>query len=163
MIRYLAFSVGVILCSNVVPCLAETARRAIVSTAQMERYGLERLWSAQLDVDRSRGRLVQVTPYVNSTRATTYFEVTTATGKTVLSEKSIGRFGRLGTFGAVEQAAKKILREIENLTTDELAKVDEKVLTATESAAKAALEKTLKFREDLIIYESIFYKKFCDI
>ena len=147
MIRYLAFSVGVILCSNAVPCFAETAGRAIVSTAQMERYGLERLWSAQLDVDRSRGRLVQVTPYVNSTRATTYFEVTTATGKTVLSEKSIGRFGRLGTFGAVEQAAKKILREIEGLTTDESANVDEKVLAATESAAKTTLEKTLKFRE----------------
>ena len=84
---------------------AQGGRSAVFSPNVARQYGLEHVWSTQIQVDRSRGRVFSVNPYVSTTKAHTLFEVTYEFGKVTFSETQLDQFRQpLGIEGAKEKA-----------------------------------------------------------
>ena len=87
----------------------------MISTAEAGRYGLVRPWYTQIQVDRGRGKVVQVYHHINSKRAETLYEVVHERGVDSFSEFAVDRYGDVqGDFGATEAAVKymrKLLTE----------------------------------------------------
>jgi len=130
---------------------AQVAGIGLLSEAVANRFGLERVWFTQIEVDRARGRVAFLTQHVNSTESYTVWEVQ-HDGRTVaFTDRTLDRSGNpIGKDGAeklaqqtVEDANLALLGELdrvlsaarEKLAGDEQAvqKVDSllKELTAT--------------------------------
>lgn len=79
------------------------------------RNGLERIWHTQIEVDRGRGRVVHVTPYVNRSRVLALYEVTFDRQRYRITENDLNPFGeRIGPEGA-KLAAEAKAAELQKL------------------------------------------------
>ena len=84
-------------------------RSGLIPIEATQRYGLKRAWRAQLEVDRSRGRLGGISLHVSSTKAHTVFELRYEGGKLEFSERQLDPFGKpVGVDGARKLATEKI-------------------------------------------------------
>lgn len=89
--------------------------RGIVSPEQLDRFGLQRKWHTQVQIDRSRSRLTHLTQHVSPTRAVTLYEVYYAGEILEFSEKQTDTFGDpLGK----EKAKALALKKVEDLKAD---------------------------------------------
>jgi len=98
--------------------LAQVNESGLLSPNVIRRQGLDRMWHTQIEVDRGRGQVVNVTPYVNHTRTTTLFEVTFDRRRFLISENDKDAFGeRLGVNGAKLKAEEQLV-ELKKLYPD---------------------------------------------
>lgn len=141
-------SVTVVVCL-VVPAVAtaQTSRSGLISTTAADRLELTREWFTQVDLDRARGRVSYVDIHVNNSRTHTLFQVVYDRGKIDFSEKSRDRFGNpIGTLGAVELAAEKMIEITRDLKTRDDSGGMKDELIKTEQAAEQVLQNILDFR-----------------
>ena len=88
---------------------AQVASLALVSQATANRYGLERAWFTQIELDRARGRVAHITQHVSSTQGCTAFVVQYDGGKAVFTEHDRGPTGEaIGKEAARKMAAQKL-------------------------------------------------------
>jgi len=86
-----------------------TMRSGLVSPAAASRFGLERAWFTQVELDRARGRIAHMTLHVSSTDAYTVFEVNYDGGVSSFTERDLDRFGDpLGKEGAQKLAQRRV-------------------------------------------------------
>lgn len=90
------------------PGQAQIPSTALVAPNAARQLGLERMWFAQLHLDRSRGRMGGLHMHVSSTKAHTVFQVTAGGKRYVFSEHDRDAFGKeLGVEGAKQRAEEK--------------------------------------------------------
>jgi hypothetical protein len=87
---------------------AQVRSSALVSTDVARQLGLERMWFAQLHLDRSRGRMGGLNMHVSSTKAHTVFQVVDGGKRYVYSQHDRDAFGQeIGIEGARRRAEEK--------------------------------------------------------
>jgi outer membrane protein assembly factor BamB len=92
-----------------IPAQAQSVAAALISPEAARRVGLERMWSTQLNLDRSRGRVAGLHLHVSATEAHTVFEVTAAGKRFVFSQHDRNTFGEeIGVEGAKKLAEEKL-------------------------------------------------------
>jgi hypothetical protein len=92
-----------------IPAQAQGVAAALISPEAARRVGLERMWSTQLNLDRSRGRVAGLHLHVSATEAHTVFEVTAAGKRFVFSQHDRNTFGEeIGVEGAKKLAEEKL-------------------------------------------------------
>ncbi len=76
-------------------------------------FGLERAWFTQIELDRSRSRIIHVTQHISSKMSRTIFEVTYKGGRLRYSERDLTKYGEM--IGK-ERAEKWANEKVEALT-----------------------------------------------
>lgn len=83
----------------------QRAAEGLVSESEARRFGLERVWVTQVEVDPARGRVVNLASYVSVADITTVFDVQYDGRRRTFSEHDLDRFGKvLGKAGAKREA-----------------------------------------------------------
>lgn len=72
---------------------AQVSRQGLLPADALHAYGLDRMWFTQVDVDRSRGKIVGLNQHVSSTKFHTVFEFIHAGRRYVVSERDRDAFG----------------------------------------------------------------------
>jgi len=87
---------------------AQVRSTALVSPESARQLGLERMWFAQLHLDRSRGRMGGLHMHVSSSEALTVFQITDGGKRHVYSQRDRDAFGKeIGIEGAKQRAEEK--------------------------------------------------------
>jgi outer membrane protein assembly factor BamB len=81
-------------------CIVQTPAWAqssvgLVAPAEANRYGLERMWFTQVEVDGSRTRVTHLTQHVSGTESIMVFEVVHPEGKYAFRETDLDKHGRV--------------------------------------------------------------------
>ncbi len=77
----------------------------LVSENEARRFGLERAWVTQVELDPTRGRVTNLTAYISVADITTVFDVQYDGRRRTFSEHDLDRFGKvLGKEGAKREA-----------------------------------------------------------
>ena len=88
-----------------VPLQADTGREGLVAPAEARRYGLERAWFTQVQLDPARGSVQNIQYYVSSAESYTLYEVRYQNRKRNFTERDLNAFGEvLGKEGAKKVA-----------------------------------------------------------
>ena len=106
----LGFACWLGLILTVQPVVAQDAvSSGLISQQAARRYGMERAWFAQLQIDPARGRVRDMRMYVSSVRSKTVIQVTSETGeKYQFTNRQLDMYGQpLGVEGAKKMAARK--------------------------------------------------------
>lgn len=120
MFRLATFSLVWLLGLCAIGALHAQSVRGIVSPEDLDRFGLERKWHTQIQVDRARSRLTYLTQHISPTRAVTLYEVHYNGDILEFSEKLTDTFGDvIGKDKAKELA----LAKVEELKVDHQAAV----------------------------------------
>lgn len=107
--RVIVAVVGIVAWSSVSSAMAQVSSSGLLPPNVIRRYGLERIWHTQIEVDRGRGHVLHVSPYVNNSKAVTLFEVTFEHRRFLFSEYDKDPFGKpLGVNGAKQRAEEQI-------------------------------------------------------
>jgi outer membrane protein assembly factor BamB len=78
---------------------------SLISPVEARRYGLDRAWFSQVELDPARGRITDLKYFLGSTDAYTVYEVQHQGQKKVFSEREVDAFGEaVGKEGAKQRA-----------------------------------------------------------
>jgi len=101
-----------LLCTDV--CSAQLVRGGLISPILARRYGLERAWYTQVEIDRSQSRVQNVTMHVSNSKFHIVEKVNYDGGSQSFSERDLDRFGDpIGIEGA-KKKAKKLIQELKD-------------------------------------------------
>jgi len=113
-----AFSLSVLSCGMLSTLSAFGQVRGILPPNVARQNGLDRVWATQIDVDRTRGRVADVTVQVSSTRKQTIYEITSEGRTSIVSELQLDPNGRpLGVDGAKKYAEDRV-KEMKSKSKD---------------------------------------------
>lgn len=93
--------------------LAVAQHSVLVSPQEARIFGLRRSWFTQIEMDRSRARVVGMHQHVSSTRKHTIFEVQNENAKYRYSERDVDRFGRMIGLALAEKRANDKIAALE--------------------------------------------------
>lgn len=89
-------------------CMAASAQAefgSLISPMQARRYGLDRIWFTQVELDAARGRIKDIQYFVSSAQSYTIHEVQYRERKRVFTERDVDEFGQpVGVEGAKKLA-----------------------------------------------------------
>ncbi|MEO8497723.1 MAG: PQQ-binding-like beta-propeller repeat protein, partial [Planctomycetota bacterium] len=109
--RCLLFGFCVVIGTAAAPVAAQSPS-SLISPAEANRFGLERMWFTRVQFDSARGRIEHIRQHVSSKHGYTVHEVISARGRTVFTDRDLDRFGvPLGKDGADKQA-KKLVQQL---------------------------------------------------
>ncbi|QDU97781.1 outer membrane protein assembly factor BamB family protein [Lignipirellula cremea] len=92
-------------------CQLQVGTSGLVDTSALARFGLVRQWHSSIEVDRSRGELAFITPFISQVRGTTVLEVSDGRRVVKFAEKDRDRFGeRIGLEEAQKRAKEQVYR-----------------------------------------------------
>lgn len=93
------------------PASAQSMGSGLMPASVARRYGLERAWFTQIEVGRSRGRVLHAVPYVSPTRNQTIVEVFQGPRRWMFSEHEQDAFRKtLGPEGVQKKAAEFVAK-----------------------------------------------------
>jgi len=100
-----------LLSSTAAVAQVEVSRTGLINVTALRRYGLERQWHTHVAVDRSRGELSSITPFISQVRGFTVYEVSDGRRVYKFSERDRDRFGdKIG-----KEAAERMAKDQKNL------------------------------------------------
>ena len=111
MFKRLLLCVVAVLASQAAAPIKAQVFSSLVSNAEANRFGLERVWFTRMQFDRARGRIAYIRQHVSTKRGYRVYEIQSSRGRTVISDRDLDRFGfELGRDGA-EKKANKLLQQ----------------------------------------------------
>ena len=104
--------VAALFVSVTMPAAWAQRRSSLVSQAEAQRFGLQRMWFTRIQFDPARGRIVDMRQHVSSKYGYTVYEITSERGRSVITDRDLDRLGDpLGKEGA-EKQANKLLQQL---------------------------------------------------
>jgi outer membrane protein assembly factor BamB len=91
---------------------ADRGDSALISQIEAQRYGLERAWFTQVQLDPARARMTDMIYFVSATQSHTVYEVQYQERKRAFSERDTDRFGDLMGKEKAEKEANAFMEEL---------------------------------------------------
>ncbi len=101
----------ILLCLTTVAS-AEYRYSSLISPVEARRYGLDRAWFTQVELDPARGRITHLQYFVGSTDAFTVFQVRNKEQKRVFSVREVDAFGKVVGKEGAKQLAEEYFEEL---------------------------------------------------
>jgi outer membrane protein assembly factor BamB len=91
---------------------ADRGDSVLISQVEAQRYGLERAWFTQVQLDPARARMTEMIYFVSAAQSHTVYEVQYQERKRVFSERDTDRFGDLLGKEKAEKEAQAFMEEL---------------------------------------------------
>ena len=92
--------------------LAEYGFGSLISPLEARRFGLQRVWFTQVEVDPARGQITDIQYFVSSRDSYTIHEVQYRDTKRVFSERDVDAFGEAVGVAEAKKLADEFLDEL---------------------------------------------------
>lgn len=112
------FFLGLVLSLSLLADTRADIQSGLIPPAEANRYGLQRIWFTQIEVDVARGRVTHLTQHVSATESTTIYEVIHDKGKFVYRETDLDKFGRVIGKEQAKKLADVKLQDLQILKVD---------------------------------------------
>ena len=129
MFRYLTLGLIVLFAaSDARVMLAQSAQLGMIPPSAARRFGLTRAWTTQIELDKGRGRVVEVVPHVSWTPRHTVFELRHDGGVELFSERRLDPNGNLLGLEKARSEARDRLLDIKKSTPNPISdpKIEER-------------------------------------